>query len=192
MKVAGYMRVSTDHQNNENQKIRLEEFATQRGYDIFAIYEDTESGGKRNRPGLEKMLKRARRGHFNMVIAVKIDRIARSLQDLLEIAGKLGEYNVGLSFTDQDIDIGSSQGKLLFQILGAFAEFERDMIRERTKAGIERARRQKKHIGRPKVNGAKVVKVRRLREEGMSMNRIAHEVGIGKGSVVRILKEEYD
>ncbi|MBN1390954.1 MAG: recombinase family protein [Candidatus Thermoplasmatota archaeon] len=76
------------------------------------------------------MLSNARRGDFNKVIAVKVDRIARSLQDLLEIAGTLGNYNVDLEFTDQDLDISSSQGRLMFQILGAFTEYEREIIRE--------------------------------------------------------------
>jgi len=186
-KVALYLRVSTDDQTNENQRIRLEEISKVRGYEIVEVYLDQESGGKRSRPGLDRMLSDARRGRFKVVLAVKVDRIARSLQDLLEIAGSLGNSGVDLLFTDQDLDISSSQGRLMFQILGAFAEYERAMIRERTMAGLRRAKRQGKKLGRPKVHGSKVRKVRELREEGLSIRRISEEVGISKSQVSRIL-----
>jgi len=97
------------------------------------------------------MLRDARRKEWDKVLAVKVDRIARSLKDLLEIAGTLGQHNIGLSFTDQDLDISSSEGRLMFQIMGAFAEYEREIIIERTKAGMRRARKQGKKIGRPKI-----------------------------------------
>jgi DNA invertase Pin-like site-specific DNA recombinase len=189
MKVAGYMRVSTDHQNNENQRMRLEEYCNRRGWDLIDIYEDEESGSKRNRPGLDKMLKDARSYNFDKVLAVKVDRIARSLSDLLEISGKLGDSAVSLSFTDQDLDISSSQGRLMFQILGAFAEYEREIIIERTKAGQKRARKQGKKIGRPKLNGMTKIKIIRLSQEGESIRRIAEWCKVSVGTVHKVLKE---
>ena len=176
MKVALYMRVSTEDQENENQDLRLREVAEIRGYDIVGIYTDKESGGKRSRPGLDKMIKDARRGRFNGIMAVKVDRIARSLQDLLEIAGNLGSYGVDLLFTDQDLDISSSQGKLMFQILGAFAEYEREIIQDRTKAGLRRARREGKRIGRPGIHHKTKEKVRKLRLDGLSYREISEKV----------------
>jgi DNA invertase Pin-like site-specific DNA recombinase len=136
------------------------------------------------------MLSTARSGKIGKVIAVKVDRIARSLQDLLEIAGKLGNYNVDLEFTDQDVDISSSQGKLMFQILGAFAEYELKIVGERTKAGLRRAKNEGKKLGRPKIHGSKAVKVMSLMEEhpDWGYRRIALEVGISPASVTRIVK----
>jgi DNA invertase Pin-like site-specific DNA recombinase len=188
LKVALYMRVSTEDQENENQDLRLQEVAQVRGWDIVETFQDKESGGKRSRPGLDAMISGARKGQFNAVLAVKVDRIARSLQDLLEIAGTLGSYGVDLFFTDQDLDISSSQGKLMFQILGAFAEYERDIIKDRTRAGLRRVRRQGKKLGRPRVHGAKVRKAQELRADGLSIREIAGETGISKSAVDRILR----
>ena len=166
----------------------MEEVAKHRDYDVFQIYQDQESGGKRSRPALDQMISDARRGRFHSVLAVKVDRIARSLQDLLEIAGTLGSFNVSLSFSDQDLDINSTQGKLMFQILGAFAEYEKDIIRERTKAGLRRARREGKKIGRPKLNGMTVKKIKDLREEGLSYRKISERVTYrtGEGKVKHV------
>ena len=189
MKVALYMRVSTEDQHNDNQDLRIREVCEVRGWDIVRVYEDTESGGKRSRPGLDAMLSEAKRGHFSGVVAVKVDRIARSLRDLLEISGSLGRYGVGLYFTDNDIDIDSSQGRLMFSILGAFAEYEREIIRDRTKAGLRRARRSGKKIGRPKIHGSKVVKIQDLHREGLSVRKIADRVQVSKSAVSRILRE---
>jgi len=183
-----YLRVSTDDQTNTNQEIRLLEVVERRGWKIHKIYLDEESGEKRNRPGLNEMLLDAKRGLFDVVLSVKVDRIARSLQDLLEIAGTLGNYNVDLEFSDQDLDITSSQGRLMFQILGAFAEYEREIISERTKAGLRRAKREGKKLGRTKIHGSKVRKVLELKEDGMSIRNIAEKVGISKTQVSRILK----
>jgi DNA invertase Pin-like site-specific DNA recombinase len=181
------MRVSTDHQTNENQRLRIEEFCNSHNWDLVKIYQDEESGSKRNRPGLDEMIRDSRRDDFGKVVAVKVDRIARSLGDLLDIAGRLSEYAVSLSFTDQDIDISSSQGKLMFQILGAFAEWEREMIIERTKAGMRRAQKQGKKIGRPKINGMTKQKVIDLRKEGYSYSVIQKETGLSKGKISQIL-----
>lgn len=190
MKIVLYMRVSTDDQTNENQRIRLDETVNQRGWTLVDTYQDQESGAKRSRPGLDQLLKDARAGRFDLVLVTKVDRISRSLQDLLEIAAKLGEYNVSLSFTDQPIDISSSMGKAFFQILGAFAELERSMIIERTKAGLRRARREGKRIGRPPLHHETRNKVQRLREKGKSMREISRETGLSIGTVHKTLTEK--
>lgn len=189
MKVALYMRVSTDHQQNENQLLVLERVAIQRGLDIVGRFKDKESGAKRNRPGLNDLLSEARKGSFQLVLAVKIDRIARSLKDLLEISGKLGSYGVGLSFTDQDIDISSSAGRLMFQILGAFAEWERELNRERTIAGQNRARREGKRIGRPKLHWQTKRRILDLSDEGLSIRKIAGRVNVSVGTVQKVVSD---
>ena len=190
MKVALYMRVSTDDQTNENQQIRLEETVNQRGWILVETYQDQESGAKRYRPGLDRMLMDARAGKFDQVLVTKVDRISRSLQDLLEIAAKLGEYNVSLSFTDQPIDISSSMGRAFFQILGTFAELERSMNIERTKAGIRRVRREGKRIGRPPLHHETRNKIKRLRDEGKSIRMISRETGLSIGAVHKTLVEK--
>ena len=189
MKVALYLRVSTDHQNNENQKIRLVEFCEKREWEIFKIYQDEESGSKRKRPGLDSMLLDARKDLFDKVIAVKVDRLARSLRDLLEISGRLGDCAVSLSFTDQDLDISSSQGRLMFQILGAFAEYEREIIIERTKAGQRRARREGKKIGRPKIHWQTKKRILDLSDEGLSIRKISGRVKVSVGTVQKVVSD---
>ena len=176
MKIALYMRVSTDDQTNANQEIRLQELAAFRQYEIVQIYQDQESGAKRSRPALEEMLSDAQKGKFQAVLTVKVDRIARSLRDLLEIAGTLGQYNVDLLFADQNIDIKSAEGKLMYLILGAFAEFEREIIVERTKAGLRRARKAGRTMGRPKIHHEIVERVKRLHADGMSYRLIQQNV----------------
>jgi len=190
MKVAIYMRVSTDDQTNENQRIRLEETVNKRGWFLVDTYQDQESGAKRSRPGLNQMLKNARVGKFDLVLVTKVDRISRSLQDLLEIAAKLSEYNVSLSFTDQPIDISSSMGRAFFQILGTFAEFERSMNIKRTKAGIRRVRREGKRVGRPPLHHETRKKILRLRDEGKSIRMISKETGLSIGAVHKTLTEK--
>ena len=187
MKVALYMRVSTDEQTTDNQEIQLVDIAQARGYTIVGTYKDIISGKKKSRPELDRMLLDARRNKFNTVLSVKVDRISRSLRDLLHIAGTLGEYKIDLKFTDQDFDISSSQGKFMFQILGAFGEFEREMIIDRTKAGLRRAKREGKKLGRPKIHGGKVQQIQRLKDEGKSIREISEISGISKSSVSRTL-----
>lgn len=189
MKVVFYMRVSTDDQTNKNQELRLQEVSSTRGWEIVGIYQDQESGAKRSRPGLDAMLSDARSGRFDAVMAVKVDRIARSLQDLLEIAAELGRNNVDLVFSDQDLDITSSQGRLMFRILGAFAEYEREIIVERTKAGLRRARREGKRIGRPGIHPMTRKRVLELYNEGMSYRVIAEKMNISRGSVGIIVQK---
>ena len=189
MKVAGYMRVSTDHQTNENQRLRIEEFCERREWEIIGIYQDIESGSKRNRPGLNEMLSDARRDQFDKVVSVKVDRLSRSLIDLIEIAGKLSENAVSLSFCDQDIDISSIVGRAMFKIMGVFAEMEREQIIERTKAGQNRARREGKRIGRPKIHWQKKKKILDLNREGLSIRKIAVRVGVSVGTVQKVLSD---
>jgi len=176
MKVALYMRVSTDEQTTDNQEIQLIDISKARGYTVVGSYKDIISGKKKSRPELDRMLSDARKGKFDIVLSVKVDRISRSLRDLLHIAGTLGEYNIDLKFTDQDFDISSSQGKLMFQILGAFGEFEREMIVERTKAGLRRAKGKGQKLGRPKINGMIVQKVKNLHAMKRSYREISKQV----------------
>lgn len=147
MKVAVYIRVSRSDLNLDNQRLALEDYARNKGWE-FQVFEEKESTRK-TRPVKEEVLSLIRHGKFDGVIVYKVDRWARSLQELImnvdEITGK-GKFFVSVT---QPFDTTGSSGRLMLQIIGAFAEFERDMIRERTMAGLDRARAQGKKLGRP-------------------------------------------
>jgi putative DNA-invertase from lambdoid prophage Rac len=148
MKVAIYVRVSRSDLNVDNQKLALEEEAKRRGYE-YDIFEETESTRK-TRPIKEQVLQLLRDGKYAGVMVYKLDRWARSLQELIMNIDELKARGKHFIVLTQPIDTSSSAGMLMLQILGAFAEFEREIIRERTMAGLDRARAQGKILGRPR------------------------------------------
>ena len=147
-KVALYCRVSTDEQTNENQKIRLLQYATDNNLK-FDIFEEKESTRK-TRPIKQDLLSRLRSGKYASVIVYKLDRWARSSTELILETKELIDKGVGFISLSEKLDFSTASGKLHFQILSAFAEFERSLISERTKEGIRRAKMQGKQLGRPK------------------------------------------
>ena len=149
-KVALYCRVSTTSgtQSTENQRVRLEEFAKSKGWE-YDIFEEQESTRK-TRPVKQALLQRIRKGDYTDIVIFKLDRWARSSSELILDTKEIIDKGIGfLSLTD-NLDFSSAAGKLHFQILSAFAEFERELIRERTVEGIRRAKRNGKSLGRPK------------------------------------------
>jgi len=148
MKIAIYCRVSTRDQNPENQEIQLIEYAKNKGweYDIFNEKEST----RKTRPIKQEVMKLLRKGKYQGVLIWKLDRWARSLQELIMDIDDLTSKNKEFIVMTQNIDTTSASGRLFLQILGAFAEFEREIIRERTIAGLERARAKGVKLGRPK------------------------------------------
>lgn len=148
MKVAIYVRVSKGDLNPDNQKLKLVEHAKSRNWD-FDIYEETESTRK-TRPIKENIMQLLREGKFDGVLVYKLDRWARSLQELIMNIDEIRTRNKQFIVLTQPIDTTNSAGMLMLQILGAFAEFEREIIRERTMAGLDRARSQGKKLGRPR------------------------------------------
>src|SRR5215208_4495221 len=137
-RAALYVRVSTDRQTVENQIAKLSEVAKARGWQIVATFNDagiSGSKGRKDRPGLDDMLKGSQRGAFDVVMTWSIDRVGRSLVDLLGTIQHLEACRVDLYLDQQAIDTTTPAGKLMFQVCGAFAEFERSMIRERVHAG---------------------------------------------------------
>jgi DNA invertase Pin-like site-specific DNA recombinase len=157
MKIAIYCRVSTTEQTTENQKIRLVDYAQRNGWE-FEVVEETMSSRK-TRPKKAELMQRLRMREFDAVLIWKLDRWARSSQELALEIEELYSRNVKFISLSDNIDLSTATGKLQFQILSAFAEFERNLIRERTMEGIHRARMQGKHLGRPK--GKKDSKPRR-------------------------------
>lgn len=139
----GYARVSTDDQNLDLQKDALGQAGCQR------ILEDREGGAKAARPGLEAALQYARKG--DTLTVWRLDRLGRSLRDLIDLVNQLDERGIGLQSLQEAIDTTTSSGKLVFHVFGALAEFERNLIRERTRAGLEAARARGRKGGRPKA-----------------------------------------
>jgi DNA invertase Pin-like site-specific DNA recombinase len=194
-RAALYLRVSTDKQTVENQKLQLRQVAERRGWTIAedAIYTDagiSGAKGRKDRPGLDQMLKDAQRGRFDVVMAWAIDRMGRSLIDLLGTIEHLKATGVDLYLDQQNIDTTTPMGKLIFQVTGAFAEFERNMIQQRIHAGIARARKHGTKsgapIGRAPIDPKLAARAREALAKGMSYRAAAKVAGVSLGTVQRI------
>jgi DNA invertase Pin-like site-specific DNA recombinase len=191
-RVALYVRVSTDHQSVRNQEIELQAVAERHGWTVVAVYRDqgiSGAKGRDKRPGLDKLLQAVARKEFDMVAAWSVDRLGRSLIDLVGILQEFHAKHVDLYLHQQGIDTTTPSGKAMFQMMGVFAEFERSMIHERVMAGLARARAEGKQLGRPAEvagNAAKVQTIRAARAAGKNIRAIAREYGVGIGTVSRL------
>ncbi len=191
-RAAIYVRVSTDKQTVENQVQELRRIAERRGWEVVAEYRDagiSGAKGRDQRPGLDSMLKDAQRRRFDVVMAWAIDRMGRSLIDLLGTIQALEACSVDLYLDQQAIDTTTPAGKLMFQVTGAFAEFERSMIRQRVRAGLARAVKEGKQLGRPKVSLAVEERIRRHLRLGTGILSVAKRCKVGTGTVQRIARE---
>jgi DNA invertase Pin-like site-specific DNA recombinase len=191
-RAAIYVRVSTDKQTVENQLRELHRIAERRGWEVIKEYRDagiSGSKGREARPGLDELLKDAQRRRFDVVMAWAIDRLGRSLIDLLGTIQTLEHYGVDLYLDQQAIDTTTPAGRLMFQITGAFAEFERSMIRHRINAGLKRAVEQGKQLGRPRIPAELEKRIQSLLRAKKGMLAIAKECGVGTGTVQRIARE---
>ncbi|EMR75595.1 site-specific recombinase, DNA invertase Pin [Thermoplasmatales archaeon SCGC AB-540-F20] len=152
MKVAIYVRVSKEDQHPENQILELTEYAESRKdiKGIYHTYVDKISGVKDSRPALNELMMDARERKFDAVLVWKLDRLGRSLQHLIQIIQEWNNLGIQFICKTQDIDTTKPSGELIFHIFGAIAQFERKLIIERINLGLERARKQGKHLGRPK------------------------------------------
>jgi DNA invertase Pin-like site-specific DNA recombinase len=191
-RVAIYVRVSTDGQTVDNQIIALRELAERRGWQIVGVYNDagiSGSKGRDKRPGLDSLLKDATRRKFDVVMSWSIDRLGRSLVDLLHTVQHLEQCGVDLFLEQQALDTTTPGGRLMFQVCGAFAEFERAMIRERVKLGLKRAVAEGKQLGRPQVDGKFAAAAKLELEKGTGILKTARLLGLGTGTVQRIKRE---
>jgi DNA invertase Pin-like site-specific DNA recombinase len=191
-RAAIYVRVSTDKQTIENQLRELHRIAERRGWAIVQEYHDagiSGAKGREARPGLDEMLKDAQRRRFDVVMAWAIDRLGRSLIDLLGTIQTLEACGVDLYLDQQALDTTTPAGKLMFQITGAFAEFERSMIRQRINAGLKRAIEAGKQLGRPRIDPALEKRIQNQLRAGKGMLKVAAEFGVGSGTVQRIARE---
>src|SRR5258708_861018 len=168
-RVAIYLRVSTSKQDTENQLRELSAVADRSGWEIWKVYEDagiSGAKGRDKRPGLDAMLRAVNAREFDMVAAWSVDRLGRSLTDLLGILQSLQDKGVDLFLHQQGLDTSTTAGKAMFQMLGVFAEFERGIIRERVNAGLARARANGIKLGRRPVKPAVEARIRQLRAKG--------------------------
>jgi DNA invertase Pin-like site-specific DNA recombinase len=187
-----YVRVSTDKQTVENQVRELRQIAERRSWEVVEQYSDagiSGSKGRDDRPGLDQMLKDAQRRRFDVVMAWAIDRLGRSLIDLLGTIQALEACGVDLYLDQQGLDTTTPAGRLMFQVTGAFAEFERSMIRQRINAGLKRAVEAGKTLGRPRISEALEKRIREHLQAGSGILKVAREVGVGTGTVHRIAQE---
>jgi DNA invertase Pin-like site-specific DNA recombinase len=202
-RAALYVRVSADAQTVENQISELREVAERRGWQVIEIYKDagiSGAKGRDQRPGLDTMLKDASRRKFDVVMAWAIDRLGRSLIDLLRTIQDLKAVGVDLYLDQQHLDTTTPTGKLLFQVTDAFSEFERSMIRQRvtagfsaikakirrdghftTKAGIVRRR-----LGRPGAEPKQISRARQELAKGLGIGKVARMTGLGTGTVHKL------
>ena len=190
-RVALYARVST--LNGQDVGLQLEELrlvAGLRGWHIVEEYVDEGvSGATASRPGLDRLLADGQRGRFDVLLVWKLDRLGRSLQHLLGVLDELAGWGVGFaSVRDAGIDTTTPSGRLMLQLLGAFAEFEREMIRERVVAGVRRAQAAGKHCGRPRVDLDLRPAVAML-EQGHGLKTIAKATGVSRATLRRRLTE---
>jgi len=187
-RAALYLRVSTIDQHPETQLYDLRQMAAQRGYEIVQEYTDRISGAKARRPALDTMMHDARRGRFDAVLVWACDRIARSTRHFLEVLDELNRLEVEFVSFREQIDTGGPLGRAIVVIIGAIAELERNLIVERVRAGMRRARLEGRHIGRPSLELDREA-ICRDRQHGQSLGQIAREHRISRTTVHRVLHE---
>jgi DNA invertase Pin-like site-specific DNA recombinase len=190
-RVALYLRVSTSGQTTENQRRELEAVAARSGWEVVGIYEDagiSGAKGRDQRPAFDRMLKDATARKVNMIAAWSVDRLGRSMQDLVSFLTDLQALGCNLYLHQQALDTTTPSGRAMFQMCGVFAEFERAMIRERVNAGLARAKEKGIKLGRRPVKPAVEARIRKLSTGGMGMLKIGRTLGVGTSVVQRVLQ----
>jgi len=184
-----YLRVSQSDQTTDNQLLDLQRVAEQRGWQIAETYVDHGVSGRREkRPQLDRLRKDAARGKLDVVAAWSIDRLGRSLVHVVNLLADLTERNVAVYLHQQQVDSTTTAGKAMLQMCAVFSEFEWNTISDRIKAGLARARKEGKRIGRPSsVTARTEARIRELRAKGLGKLRIARTLGCGVSTVQRVL-----
>jgi DNA invertase Pin-like site-specific DNA recombinase len=198
MKAAIYARVSTTNgQTPKNQLLRLREVAAKAGWTVAEEFVDrgiSGAKGRDKRPAFDRLCKAITRRDVDVVMAWSVDRLGRSLQDLVGFLSDLEAVGVHLYLDRQGVDTTTLGGKALFQMMGVFAEFERAMIQERINAGIARARKHGtksgRPIGRPRIPEKTLAAIHAARAEGKGIKRIARDLGVGVGTVQKAVHAE--
>lgn len=192
-RVALYARVSTDKtQTTETQLRQLREVATRLGWQVVAEHVDegiSGAHGRDKRPGLDAMMRQVTRGEIDLVAAWSVDRLGRSIQHLVTLLADLQARDVGLYLHLQGLDTSTPSGRAMYQMLGVFAEFERCLIAERVKAGIERARAKGTRFGRPAMDTKQAAAIRAALAHGMGIRAAARATGCSPTTASKIAKQ---
>jgi DNA invertase Pin-like site-specific DNA recombinase len=188
-----YTRVSTAKQTIDNQMMELQRTAERLGWAITNVYEDHGiSGGKgrSERPAFDELHKAVARGDVDVIMAWSVDRLGRSLQDLVMFLNEVHEAGVDVFIHQQGINTATSpSSRMMFQLLGVFAEFERGIIRNRIAAGLERAKAKGQKLGRPGLSDYKINRIRKQLAAGHSVRAVADMVHVSTGSVSKVKKQ---
>ena len=185
-----YVRVSTDGQTVSNQRRELEQVAVRHGWHVVEVFADggvSGAKGRDKRPAFNALCKAIMRRDIDIVAAWSVDRLGRSLQDLVGFLGEMKAKEVDLYLHQQGLDTSTPAGRAMFQMLGVFAEFERAMIQERVRAGLARASAEDKRLGRPPIPAKAEAAIRTARADGKTIRRIAADFRIVVGTVHRIV-----
>jgi DNA invertase Pin-like site-specific DNA recombinase len=192
VRAALYLRVSTDAQTTHSQYSQLWAAAARTGWTIVGVFEDqgiSGTKGRDQRPAFDRLHRAITRREIDVVMAWSVDRLGRSLQDLVAFLGELRAVGVDLYLHQQGVDTTTPAGRALFQMMAVFAEFERAIIVERVRAGIARARAEGKHLGRPYVNAETEQAIRAALATGKGIRKVARETGVGTSVVQRVKSE---
>jgi DNA invertase Pin-like site-specific DNA recombinase len=188
-RAALYLRVSTNEQTTENQDRELRQVAGRMDCEIVRVYCDhgiSGAKGRDKRPAFDRLCKDAARREFDMVMAWSVDRLGRSLQDLIKFLSDLHVLKVDLFLHQQGLDTTTLSGRAMFQMLGVFAEFERSMIQERVRAGLARARANGTVLGRPRISATMEGAIRKALANGTGIRKVAAALAVGVGTVQRV------
>ncbi|WP_453976637.1 recombinase family protein [Brevundimonas sp. Marseille-Q4549] len=184
-----YLRVSTDQQTTENQFRILQEVAERSGWTIVQVFEDagiSGAKGRDQRPGYDALLKAVHRREINMVAAFAVDRLGRSLPDLVAFLSDIQARGCDLYLHQQAVDTSTPSGRMLFGLLSVFSEFERELVRARVNAGLDRARSKGVRLGRPSIAPIDLDPVRKRILQGQSIRVIAKATGFSTATVQRV------
>jgi len=191
-RAALYVRVSTDGQTTANQQRELEAVARRHGWTATEVYADRGVSGAKargERPAMRRLMAAIARKEVDMVAAWSVDRLGRSLQDLVGFLAELHAKGVDLYLHQQGLDTSTPAGRAMFGMMGVFAEFERAMIVERVKVGLARARAQGRIGGRPRVAGDVEARIRAVLASGVGIRKAARQLGVGTSVVQRVKGE---
>ena len=189
MIVALYARVSTNEQSVDMQLSDLRRYSKQRGFDVYKGYSDEGiSGTKDRRPALDELMEDARKRKFDAVLCWRFDRFARSTKHLITALEEFRHLNIEFISYQENIDTSSPLGKAIFTIVSAIAELERNIIIERVKAGIRRAKENGKRLGRPKRLNLNVQELKKMRDQGLSFKKIGERVKACPATIYQILR----
>ena len=188
--VSVYLRVSTQDQRHDLQKVEIDEFLARSKYTNIEYYADKASGTKHQRPELQRLMTDARQKKFKILVIYKLDRLFRSLRHLVSTINEFEELGIKLISIKDSIDLTTASGRLLVHIVAAFAEFEAAIIRERVISGLKAAKSKGRILGRPRTIDR--ILILRLFSTGMTVTAIAKQIGVSKATVSRTLNPQHE